>query len=61
MSNGTGDKKFVKYSIGLKGSLPSSVKVFLDQVYVREDLALSEVANDDESLIDNIVVFDRGL
>lgn len=61
MSNGTGNKRFVKYSIGLKGSLPSSVKVFLDQAYVSEDLALSEVANDDEVLIDNIVVFDRGL
>jgi hypothetical protein len=61
MSNGSGDKKFVKYSVGLKGSLPSSVKVFLDQAYVSEDLALSDVVNSDESLTENIVVFDRGL
>lgn len=61
MVNGTGDKKFVKYSVGLKGSLPSSVKVFLEQAYVSEDLALSDVINSNESLADNIVVFDRGL
>lgn len=62
MSNGnTTDKRFVKYSIGLKGSLPNSVKVFFDRAYVSEDLALSAVVNSDESLAGNIVVFDRGL
>lgn len=61
MVNGNKDKKFVKYSIGLKGSLPNSVKVFLDQAYVSEDLALSDAINSDESLAENIVVFDRGL
>ncbi|HVW98913.1 MAG TPA: IS4 family transposase [Candidatus Babeliaceae bacterium] len=62
MTNGSNtDKRFVKYSIGLKGSLPNNVKVFLDQAYVSEDLALSEVVNSDESLAGNIVVFDRGL
>ena len=61
MVNGSADKRFVKYSIGLKGSLPHNVKVFLDKAYVSEDLALSEVINSDESLADRIVVFDRGL
>lgn len=62
MSNGAhAGKRFVKYSIGLKGSLPGTVKVFLDQAYVSEDLALSEVVNSEESLAGNIVVFDRGL
>lgn len=61
MVNGNKDKKFVKYSIGLKGSLPNSIKVFLDQAYVSEDLALSDAINSDESLAENIVVFDRGL
>lgn len=61
MVNGSSDKKFVKFSISLKGSLPSSVKVFLDQPYVSEDLALGAVAKADEKLSGNIVVFDRGL
>jgi len=61
MVNGTADKRYVKYSIGLKGSLPNSVKVFLDQSHISEELALSEAINSDESLAGNIVVFDRGL
>ena len=46
--NGIGDKKFVKFSIGLKGSLLGSVKAFLDQSYVSEDLALGSSINDDQ-------------
>lgn len=61
MANGTGEKKFVKFSVCLKGSLPSSVKVFLDQAYVSEDLALGDTAKNDGNLVDSIVVFDRGL
>ncbi len=61
MENGTRDKRFVKYSINLKGSLPSSVKVFVDQSYVSEDLALADVINDTNIGEGNVVVFDRGL
>lgn len=63
MKNGQNvfDKRFVKYSINLKGSIPSSVKVFTEQSYVSEDLALPELINDTDCLEGNIVVFDRGI
>jgi DDE family transposase len=54
-------KRFVKYSVNLKGSIPSSVKVFTDQKHVSEDVALSELINNSESIEGNIVVFDRGI
>ncbi|GHT32824.1 hypothetical protein FACS189434_05550 [Bacteroidia bacterium] len=54
-------KKQIKYSINLKGSLPSTVKVFTEQSFVSEDFALSELVNQSDCLIDNIVTFDRGL
>ena len=63
MRNGrsSDDKRFIKYSINLKGSLPSSVKVFTDQSAVSENVALSELINQTDCMADNIVVFDRGL
>jgi hypothetical protein len=64
MQNGSSkcrDKRFVKYSVNLKGNLPSTVKVFTDQSYVSEDLALSELINQADCIEGNIVVFDRGL
>lgn len=59
----TGDKQrgFVKYSVNLKGSIPSSVKVFTAQTYVSEDVALTELINQSDDLPGNIVVFDRGI
>ncbi len=63
MRNGkaSDDKKFIKYSINLKGSLPSSLKVFTDQSAVSENIALSELIDQTDSITDGIVVFDRGL
>jgi hypothetical protein len=62
MKNGNDDnKRFVKYSVNLKGSIPSSVKVFTDQKHVSEDVALSELINDNSYIEGNIVVFDRGI
>jgi Transposase DDE domain/Domain of unknown function (DUF4372) len=61
IKNGGEDKRFVKYSINLKGSLPSCVQVFTKQSYVSEDLALSQLINEDKSLVNNVVVYDRGL
>jgi len=65
MKNGTryDDKgrKQIKYSVNLKGSLPSLVKVFTDQSQISEELALSELINQSDCIKDNIVVFDRGL
>jgi len=50
MSNQSGDNRFLKYSVNLKGSIPSSVKVFKDQSYLSEELAMAEVINDDHSI-----------
>jgi hypothetical protein len=61
MENGTNDKRFVKYSVNLKGSIPSYVKVFTNQSYVSEELAMAEVINEDSSLEGGIVIFDRGI
>lgn len=61
MENGTSDKRFVKYSVNLKGSIPSSVKIFTNQSYVSEELAMAEVITEDSSLEGGVVVFDRGL
>jgi hypothetical protein len=55
------NKTQIKYSINLKGSLPSSVKVFTEQSFVSENLALSELIEQTDCLKENIVVFDRGL
>eukprot|EP01041_Mallomonas_annulata_P016192 gene16192-33953_t len=61
MENGTSNKKFVKYSVNIKGSLPSKVKVHTAQSYVSEDVALRELIDEDDQHKKNIVVFDRGL
>lgn len=55
------DKRYVKYSVNIKGSIPSCVKVFTDQSYISEEFALAELINDADCLEGNIVVFDRGL
>lgn len=61
IKTGDKDRRFVKYTVNLKGSFPSSVKVFTAQTYVSEDVALSEVINQSEDLSGNVVVFDRGI
>lgn len=61
MENGDNNKRFVKYSVNLKGSIPSSVKVFTDQSYISEELAMAELINDSHCIEGNVVVFDRGL
>lgn len=58
--NGT-DKRYAKYSVNIKGSIPSCVKVFTDQSYISEEFALAELINDADCLEGNVVVFDRGL
>ena len=61
MKNGDNDKRFVKYTVNLKGSIPSSVEVHTDQTYVSEEIALGEIINNSECIENNVVVFDRGL
>jgi hypothetical protein len=56
MQNGDNDKRFVKYSVNLKGSLPCSVKIFTDQSHISEELALSELINDCDCLKSNIAL-----
>jgi len=61
MENGDSSKRYVKYSVNLKGSIPSMVKIFTDQSYASEEIALSEVINNSDCIEGNIVVFDRGI
>lgn len=61
MRTGDNDRRFVKYTVNLKGSIPSSVKVFTDQHHVSEDVALSELISETNCIEGNIVVFDRGI
>lgn len=63
MINGTPTygKKHVKYSVNLKGSLPCNVRVYTDQSYVSENLALADLIDTTNELEGSIVVFDRGL
>lgn len=61
MENGTSHNRFVKYSVNIKGSLPSKAKAYIEQSYVSEDLALGDLIADDDKQKKNIVVFDRGL
>lgn len=61
MVNGTANKRYVKYSINLKGSLPSKVRVYTESKYVSEDTALGELISDTHTGTGEAVVFDRGL
>lgn len=61
MENGDNNKRVVKYTVNLKGSIPSSVKVFTNQSYASEELALAELINETGCIEGNVVVFDRGL
>lgn len=66
MSNGNNfnkknKKRHVKYSVNLKGTLPCHVKVYTDQSYISEDLALADLINTTKESEGSIVVFDRGL
>jgi hypothetical protein len=54
------DKKQLKFSIGMKGSLPMKFKVFHNQEALAEDIALQETILE-EAKANETVVFDRGL
>jgi hypothetical protein len=62
MENGGVDhKRFVKYSVSLKGSLPSSIKVFTENSHASDEPSLAELISDDDHIDKSVVVFDRGL
>jgi hypothetical protein len=53
--------KQLKYSVQMKGSLPCHVKVFTEQSFISEDLALGTLIESSPALTESVVVFDRGL
>jgi hypothetical protein len=59
-SKGDG-KKQLKFTIGLKGMLPSDAHLFTNQIQLSEDVALREAIVKSSQTADSIVVFDRGL
>lgn len=58
--NKKGDKRYVKFSVGIK-QIPIHVKVFTEQTYASEDTALFESIDSCELSPEDIVVFDRGI
>ena len=54
------DKRQLKFSVGMKGSLPMKFKVFHHQEALAEDIALQETILEDAKA-NETVVFDRGL
>jgi len=61
IATGGPNRKLVKYSVNLKGSIPSSVKVFTAQSYNCDEPALTELINESDNQERGVVVFDRGL
>lgn len=66
MFNGKTSKKNpgvrqLKYSMSLKGSLPSSVEIFTEQSFISEDKALSEAITNNIHSDNSIMIVDRGL
>jgi len=57
--NKKGDKRYVKFSMSFS-NVPLSSKIFTEQRFLSEDIALREAILSDKST-DSIVVFDRGL
>ena len=54
------DKKYVKFSMAFS-NVPVHSKIFIQQEFVSEDLALKELIKECPLSADNILVFDRGL
>jgi hypothetical protein len=55
------NKKQIKYTVSLKGSLPCDFKVYTEKEYASEDIALFEAISNNKHANRDIVVFDRGL
>jgi hypothetical protein len=54
-------KNQIKFTIGLKGLLPSDAQLYTQKEYSAEDIALGEAILKSSYKKDSIVVFDRGL
>lgn len=55
------DKKQLKYTIGMKGSLPCHVSIFRDQQKLSEDKTIPEAIMNFQDKNNGLVVFDRGV
>lgn len=55
------DKRYLKYTVSLTGSLPSSFKIFTEQSYISEDKAMGELIDENNQFKGKTVVFDRGI
>ncbi|MCC6584229.1 MAG: IS4 family transposase [Chitinophagales bacterium] len=55
------NKKQLKYTVGMKGSFPCSVRIFKDQRFLSEDKTIPEAIFSYKDNKDGIVVFDRGV
>jgi hypothetical protein len=54
-------KNQLKFTVGLKGLLPSGAQLYTNKEYPSEDIALREAVLNSTYKKDSIVVFDRGL
>jgi hypothetical protein len=54
-------KNQIKFTIGLKGLMPTDVHLHTERKYLSEDIALGEAIAESSHTSDSIVVFDRGL
>ena len=62
LSNGTNKAiRKLKITVGQKGSLPCSVKVFTDKQAASEDVAIPLAIADYKDALGSVVVFDRGV
>jgi hypothetical protein len=55
------DKKQLKFTMGMHGSLPSHLQLFSNQTALAEDVALKDAIVKDTKNRNQVVVFDRGL
>lgn len=55
------DKKQIKFTLGMHGSLPSYLEIFTEQIHLGEDITLQKAILDDKKNRNQVVVFDRGL
>lgn len=56
-----GDKKYLKYTVGMKGSFPCHVEIFKTQQALSEEKTIPPAIFNYLSNTENIVVFDRGV
>jgi hypothetical protein len=63
MQNGPNSKglNFIKFTLSMKGSLPSAVELYSDQSFVNDNIAMPDAIFKNNFIDDSIVVFDRGL